>query len=98
MRRPAVPAILPGLRPAVVVCRWADTAAVSACLVQNVQERDVVFGGAERLEDEVRNTLSVMQGELYVVVTSCITEVIGDDVASVVRPLQEDGIPSCWKS
>ncbi|SDF24776.1 nitrogenase component 1 [Sporomusa acidovorans] len=59
----------------------------------NVQEREVVFGGIERLEEEVRNTFEVMQGDLYVVLTSCVTEVIGDDVGSVVRPLQEEGVP-----
>lgn len=59
----------------------------------NIQEREVVFGGAERLEEEVRHTLAVMQGDLYIVLTSCVTEVIGDDVGSVVKPLQAQGIP-----
>ncbi|TWH47504.1 nitrogenase component 1 [Sporomusa sp. KB1] len=59
----------------------------------NVQEREVVFGGVERLEEEIRNMFDVMQGDLYVVITSCVTEVIGDDVGSVVRPLQEQGVP-----
>ena len=59
----------------------------------NIQEREVVFGGAERLEEEVRHTLAVMQGDLYVVLTSCVTEVIGDDVGAVVKPLQARGIP-----
>jgi nitrogenase molybdenum-iron protein beta chain len=59
----------------------------------NVQEREVVFGGTERLEEEIQNMFEVMQGDLYVVITSCVTEVIGDDVGSVVRPLQEQGIP-----
>ncbi|MDF2568959.1 MAG: chlB [Sporomusa sp.] len=59
----------------------------------NIQEREVVFGGIERLEEQVNNTLDVMKGDLYVVLTSCVTEVIGDDVGSVVRPLQEQGIP-----
>lgn len=59
----------------------------------NVQEREVVFGGAERLEQEIKNALEVMQGELYFVLTSCVTEVIGDDIGSVVRPLQAEGVP-----
>lgn len=59
----------------------------------NIQEREVVFGGVERLEGQVKNTLDVMKGDLYVVLTSCVTEVIGDDVGSVVRPLQEQGVP-----
>ena len=59
----------------------------------NVQEREVVFGGTERLEEEIRHTLEVMQGDIYVILTSCVTEVIGDDIGSVVRPLQEQGVP-----
>ncbi|BBB93399.1 MAG TPA: nitrogenase component 1 [Methylomusa anaerophila] len=59
----------------------------------NVQEREVVFGGADRLEEEIKNTLDIMQGDIYVVLTSCVTEVIGDDVGAVVRPLQEGGTP-----
>lgn len=59
----------------------------------NVQEREVVFGGAERLAEQVANTLQLMDAELYVVLTSCVTEIIGDDVGSVVNPLRERGVP-----
>ncbi|WP_371366582.1 Nitrogenase molybdenum-iron protein beta chain [Sporomusa rhizae] len=59
----------------------------------NVQEREVIFGGVERLEEQVRTTLEIMQGDIYVVLTSCVTEVIGDDIGSVVRPLQEQSVP-----
>lgn len=59
----------------------------------NIQEREVVFGGVQRLEEEIRHTLEIMQGDLYVVLTSCVTEVIGDDIGSVVRPLQEQKVP-----
>ncbi|GMB00677.1 nitrogenase component 1 [Pelosinus sp. IPA-1] len=58
----------------------------------NVQEKEVVFGGTERLEEQINNTLKVMDGDLYVVLTSCVTDIIGDDVASVVRPLRDKGI------
>jgi len=58
----------------------------------NIQENEVVFGGIERLEEQVNNTFKVMDGDLYVVLTSCVTDLIGDDVAAVVRPLREQGI------
>ncbi|HWR30313.1 MAG TPA: nitrogenase component 1 [Negativicutes bacterium] len=58
----------------------------------NVQEREVVFGGADRLSEQVDNTLKVMDGDLYFVLTSCVTEIIGDDVRSVVGPLANEGI------
>ncbi|WP_378953573.1 nitrogenase component 1 [Pelosinus sp. sgz500959] len=58
----------------------------------NIQEKEVVFGGTDRLEEQINNTLKVMGGDLYVVLTSCVTDIIGDDVASVVRPLRDQGI------
>jgi nitrogenase molybdenum-iron protein beta chain len=59
----------------------------------NVQEREVVFGGGDRLAEQVTNTLEVMDGSLYVVLTSCVTEMIGDDVGAAVLPLAEQGVP-----
>jgi nitrogenase molybdenum-iron protein beta chain len=59
----------------------------------NIQEREVVFGGGERLAEQVANTLQVMDGALYIVLTSCVTEMIGDDVGAIVLPLAEQGVP-----
>lgn len=59
----------------------------------NVQEREVVFGGLERLREEIQNTLAVMEGELYFVITGCVPEVIGDDVRAVVHEFQDEGAP-----
>ena len=53
----------------------------------NVQEAEVVFGGTERLSEQIRSTFEVMDGGLYVVLTSCVTEMIGDDVHSAVSEL-----------
>lgn len=50
----------------------------------NVQESEVVFGGAGRLAEQISNTFKVVDGKLYVVLTSCVTEMIGDDVHGVV--------------
>jgi nitrogenase molybdenum-iron protein beta chain len=58
----------------------------------NVQEREVVFGGGERLREEIRNTLDVIDGELFFVLTGCVTEVIGDDVRAVVNEFQTEGV------
>jgi nitrogenase molybdenum-iron protein beta chain len=59
----------------------------------NVQEREVVFGGLERLREEIRNTLEIIDGKLYFVISGCVTEVIGDDVRSVVSEFQAEGVP-----
>jgi nitrogenase molybdenum-iron protein beta chain len=59
----------------------------------NVQERDVVFGGEERLKEQITSTLKVMDGKIYVVLSGCVTEMIGDDIKSVVQDFSADGVP-----
>ncbi|HBE77652.1 MAG TPA: hypothetical protein DDW65_07675 [Firmicutes bacterium] len=59
----------------------------------NVQEREVVFGGLERLREEIRSTVELIEGRLYFVITGCVTEVIGDDVKAVVSEFQKEGVP-----
>ncbi|MDP4145084.1 MAG: nitrogenase component 1 [Bacillota bacterium] len=49
----------------------------------NVVERDIVFGGEDRLKEQIETTLELMDGDLYVVVTGCMVEMIGDDAKGV---------------
>jgi nitrogenase molybdenum-iron protein beta chain len=58
-----------------------------------VTETEVVFGGTDRLEEQIRATLELMEGKLYVVATGCMTEMIGDDVGGVVGEFRGDGYP-----
>jgi nitrogenase molybdenum-iron protein beta chain len=57
----------------------------------NIQEHEVVFGGDERLREQVTSTLKVMAGELFVVLTGCVPEIIGDDIKSVVAEFSSQG-------
>lgn len=59
----------------------------------NVQEREVIFGGDSRLHEEIENALRIMDGDLYFVLTGCVTEVIGDDVRAVVQEFADEGAP-----
>lgn len=59
----------------------------------NIQEHDVVFGGDRRLREQIESTLKVMNGSIYAVLTSCVTEVIGDDIKSVVADFRAQGVP-----
>jgi nitrogenase molybdenum-iron protein beta chain len=59
----------------------------------NVQERDIVFGGDARLREQIESTLKVMDGSIYAVLTGCVTEVIGDDIKTVVADFRSQGIP-----
>lgn len=49
-----------------------------------VTEKDLIFGGEQRLEEQIKSTLEIMDGDLFVVMTACMVEVVGDDVRSVV--------------
>ncbi|MDR2140768.1 MAG: hypothetical protein LBR11_03105 [Deltaproteobacteria bacterium] len=53
----------------------------------NIQENEVIFGGLDRLREEILSTFKVMSGRLYFVLTGCLPEVIGDDVESLVTEL-----------
>ncbi|MDR1955610.1 MAG: hypothetical protein LBQ30_01995 [Treponema sp.] len=55
----------------------------------NVSERDVVFGGEERLREQIQSTLEIVDGDLYVVLTGCMVDMIGDDVISVAQEFRE---------
>ena len=59
----------------------------------NVQERDVVFGGEDRLREQIKSTLEVMDGRLYVVLSGCVTEMIGDDIKSVIQEFSAKRVP-----
>ncbi|MDR0222168.1 MAG: hypothetical protein LBI38_01345 [Oscillospiraceae bacterium] len=54
----------------------------------NVGERDVVFGGTDRLTEQLKNTLEIMEGRLYVIITGCVTEIIGDDIRAVAAEFE----------
>jgi nitrogenase molybdenum-iron protein beta chain len=58
----------------------------------NVQEKDIVFGGSARLTEQIENTVKLLDGKLYMVITGCMTDIIGDDIQSVVREFRRRGI------
>jgi nitrogenase molybdenum-iron protein beta chain len=59
----------------------------------NIQEQEVVFGGDDRLREQVASTLKVMAGSLFVVLTGCVPEMIGDNIKVVVADFRADGAP-----
>jgi nitrogenase molybdenum-iron protein beta chain len=56
----------------------------------NIGNQDVIFGGEERLAEQIRSTVELMDGKLFVVITSCVTEMIGDDVGGIVDKFREE--------
>lgn len=59
----------------------------------NVYEKEIVFGGEDRLAEQISNTLKIMDGDLYFVVTACMVEMIGDDVLGVANRFRNEGLP-----
>lgn len=59
----------------------------------NFSEREVVFGGTDKLRDIIKNTYKVLDTDLQVVVTGCTAGIQGDDVESVTDEFLEQGKP-----
>lgn len=71
----------------------AGYAGADAMPCTNMVERDVVFGGVDKLRDVIEGALQVMDGDFYVVLTGCTAGIVGDDVGSVVGEFQNRGVP-----
>ncbi len=50
-----------------------------------IGEQEVVFGGVDRLAEQMRTTAEVIDADLFAVITGCTAEIVGDDVLAVVR-------------
>jgi nitrogenase molybdenum-iron protein beta chain len=59
----------------------------------SVSEKEVVFGGEEKLRSTIDNALKVIDAQLFVTLSGCSAELIGDDIAEVVGKFQADGKP-----
>jgi nitrogenase molybdenum-iron protein beta chain len=59
----------------------------------NIMEQEVVFGGEDKLRNLIAAGLKILDADLFVVLTGCISDLIGDDVGAVVREFQDQGVP-----
>lgn len=64
----------------------------------SINEKDVVFGGVKKLNSTIENALKVIDADLFVVLTGCIPEIVGDDVAEVVSRFQDAPKPVIFAS
>lgn len=71
----------------------AGYAGADAIPCTNMVEKDVVFGGTDKLRDVIDGTLKIMDGNFFVVLTGCTSDIIGDDVGSIVGEFREKGVP-----
>lgn len=59
----------------------------------NSSESEIVFGGENRLKEVIEGSFKVIDADLYVVLTGCTSDIVGDDVGQVVRNFQAEGKP-----
>lgn len=59
----------------------------------NFSEKEVVFGGIDRLREIIRNTYKVLDTDLQVVLTGCTGGIVGDDIESLVEEFAQEGRP-----
>jgi nitrogenase molybdenum-iron protein beta chain len=57
----------------------------------NVSEKEIIFGGEDRLEEQIRATVELIDGDLYVVISGCQVEMIGDDIRAAADNVE--GLP-----
>jgi len=59
----------------------------------NSYEQDVVFGGENKLKNTINGALRVMKGDLFVVLTGCTSDIVGDDSISIAKQFAAKGHP-----
>jgi nitrogenase molybdenum-iron protein beta chain len=57
----------------------------------NATETEVVFGGEDKLRGVIEGAFKVIDVDLFVVLTGCTSDIVGDDIASVTSEFQEQG-------
>lgn len=64
----------------------------------NISEKEVVFGGDERLRETIENAIKVVDADIYIVLTGCTSEIVGDDVEEVVKSFEGSEKPVIYAS
>lgn len=64
----------------------------------SINEKDVVFGGTKKLSSTIKNALKVIDADLFVVLTGCIPEIVGDDTGEVVSEFVDSPKPVLYAS
>ncbi|HWQ41115.1 MAG TPA: nitrogenase component 1 [Desulfosporosinus sp.] len=59
----------------------------------NSSEAEIVFGGEDKLRGVIDGSLKVIDADLYVVLTGCTSDMVGDDVGQVTKEFQDLGQP-----
>lgn len=58
----------------------------------NMLEKEVVFGGTDKLRSAIKGSIEVIDADAYFVLTGCTAGIIGDDIVSVVDEFKQQGV------
>lgn len=58
----------------------------------NMLEKEVVFGGINKLRTTIQGAIDIIDADAYFVLTGCTAGIIGDDIASVTNEFAEKGV------
>jgi nitrogenase molybdenum-iron protein beta chain len=67
--------------------------AYTALPCTNMLEREVIFGGEEKLDKHIEGALDIFDADAFFVLTGCTAGIIGDDVQTITRKYREQGHP-----
>ena len=59
----------------------------------NSSEKEIVYGGEDKLRTVIEGAFQVIDADLFVVLTGCTSDIVGDDVASVTGEFQTEDRP-----
>ena len=62
----------------------------------SISEKEVVFGGSSKLRSTIENALKVIDADLFVVLSGCTGEIIGDDIEEVTSNFENAEKPVIW--
>jgi len=72
----------------------------TACFVSSVSipssnmlEKEVVFGGVNKLRTTIQGAVDIMDADAFFVLNGCTSGIIGDDIVSVAQEFQKKGVP-----
>ncbi len=57
----------------------------------NMLEKEVVFGGVNKLRTTIKGATEIIDADAYFVLTGCTAGIIGDDIASVTDEFADEG-------
>lgn len=64
----------------------------------SISEKEVIFGGDDKLKETIENSLKIIDADLYVVLTGCTSEIVGDNVEEVVGKFKASEKPVIFAS